>query len=274
MAMSFTGRAVARTSRSMPERAEDIAREAFGKMQSVIFWILSGVWTLAWLVVAGMGAALDSPALTEVGLTVLGASAVLWIGARTARRLVLGRRARTSLRARARLERMALNRDADGVLGAFDHSYQRALALLDSPQLSGVADDARRNLGRVRDQIYDVVSTEMRLRREAKSLRRLRAVGAVHSALGEAEEQMRALHQESDRIAQDTQRLADRLDRVRQLAAGPAPAAEANDGLERVLQDLDRTATAYEEIERERLESAEERAERRQRAAASQKLGS
>lgn len=260
----------------MPERAEDIAREAFGKVQSIIFWILTSVWTVGWVVVAALGQALEVAFMTELGLGVLGATAVTWIGARTARRLVLGRRARTSLRARARLERLLLNRDADAVLGAFDHSYQRALALLESPQLSGIASDARRNLGRVRDQIYDVVSTEMRLRREAKSLRRLRAVGAVHSALGEAEEQMRALHQESDRIAQDTQRLADRLDRVRQLAAGPAPAVEANDGLERVLQDLDRTATAYEEIERERLESAEARAERMQRAsaAAAQKIRS
>lgn len=260
----------------MPERVEDVAREAFGRVQSILFWVLTVLWFVGWGVVTGVGHAFDVGVMMSTGSWVLGASALTWGAARLGRRLVLGRKARTSLRAKARLERIRLNRDADAVLGAFDHSYQRAIALLASPQLAGVAHDARKDLDRVRDQIYDVVALEMRLRDEAKGLRRLRAVGAVHSALGDAEEQMRALHQESDRIAQDTHRLADRLDRVRQLAAGPAASSEAREGLERVLADLDRTATAYEEIERERLESAEARAERllRAREAHKQSTGS
>jgi hypothetical protein len=202
---------------------------------------------------------------------VLLTSGGVWVVGRTARRWALKRRARRSLTARARLDGMSLNRDAEAVLGAFDHSYQRAVALLESPQLQGIEDDARRSLDRVRNQLYDVITAEMRLRRDAKGLRRLRGVDAVTHALTEAEQQMRALHDESDRIAQDAQRLADRLDRVRQLAAGPAPTADAHEGLSRVLEDLDRTATAYEEIERERLESAEARAQRMTQARAAQK---
>ena len=255
----------------MAERAEDIAREAFGKAQTILFWVLSSLWMVGWLVLAGVSSALDLDGVREVALSVAGGSAALWLVGRGTRRLVLGRKARRSLRARAQYDGIWLNRDADGVLGAFDHSYQRALGLLDSPQLAGVAADARRDLDRVRAQIYDVVSTEMRLRKDAKGLRKLRGVEAVNTALTEAEDQMRALHEESSRIAQDTLRLADRLDRVRQLAAGPARSDDAAEGLSRVLEDLDRTATAYEEIARERLESAESRAQRLARAREAQK---
>jgi len=246
----------------MPERAEDIAREAFGKVRDVLFWILFWSWTLGWLAIGGLGSVIGSPDVFHAGMAMAAGSAVVLGGGRLTRRLVLTSRAKTSLIARARLESLRLNRDAEAVLGAFDHSYERALGLLGAPEIAGVAAEARHNRGRVREQIYDLISTEMRLRLDAKKLRRLRTVGAVSSALGDAEQQMRALHNESDTIAQDTQRLADRLDRVRQLAAGPSRSTEAQDGIARVLEDLDQTASAYEEIERERLESDEARAER------------
>lgn len=250
----------------MPERAEDIAREAFGKVGNVLFWILFWVWTVAWGAIAGVGALLEVPMAFQIGVGVAGGSAVVLGGGRLVRRWMLKSQAKTSLLARARLEGLRLNRDAEAVLGAFDHSYQRALGLLAMPDLAAMGTEARHNLDRVRAQIYDLVSTEMRLRLDAKKLRKLRTVGAVSSVLDDAQQQMRALHVESDKIAQDTQRLADRLDRVRQLSAGPTRGSEASEGIARVLEDLDHTASAYEEIERERLESAEERAERLLRA--------
>jgi len=174
--------------------------------------------------------------------------------------LLLHRRARTSLVARARLENVSLNRAAEAVLGAFDHSYQRALRLLGAPELASLADAARRNVDRIRAQLYDVVALEMRMRRDAKTLRRLHRVSAVDSALGELDRQMQSLHTESDKMALDAQRIVDRLERVRRLASSETP-AQSQEALTRVLADLDATATAYEEIERDRVAAGTESAQ-------------
>ncbi|MFO0725144.1 MAG: hypothetical protein U1E65_15290 [Myxococcota bacterium] len=221
---------------------DDVAREVLGQVRSFFVGLAKGLLLLITLSVAGIGGLFHLDSLMVGGLSAFGAAVVAFVIAGRARHHRLVRAAERRLVARAELEGVRLHRSAEAVLTAFDLSYERALDMLASGELKTVASDVRTDLDRVREHLFDVIRRESEAQVALRKLDRVRQVASVQEIVKDSRASADRLAEEANQITADTHRLVDRLSEVRRLSSG-------KESLDRVLEDLDRTARAYQEIE-------------------------
>jgi hypothetical protein len=247
------------------ERSRDVAAETMPKVRRWLkFFLLMG-WSFAWLALLVVGALLGYAPLVAVpagivAVTWLGAGVVHWRGRRRLRLL-----AEQSLLARAQLEGVNVGRRMAGALTAFDLQHRRVQELLKQPGLGGLEAALRieADVSTARDLVFDLAKAEARLLKEFASLRGSRSVPSVEASRKELKAEIDATTAKADKVAGDVQRLAERLGNLRSLS-GSADTAARERSLEDVLEDLDRTASAYREIDDDRIEAMRLRAVRAQ----------
>lgn len=222
----------------MAERPDDIAKEVIAQVRAVFLLLLKGGFLIACLSVAALGTLFQSTGL--VAAFGLGLSAFI-VSARV-NKVRLKRAAEVKLLARAELDGLRIGKDAEAVLTAFDVCYVRALELLSAPDFTAVALDMKDDLSRVREHLYEVVRREVDYRTGLRRLDHVKQVEAVRMIGDDSRATADRLAAEANRIATDTHKIVDRLGEVRRLSDG-------RETLDKVIEDLDRTARAYQEIE-------------------------
>lgn len=226
----------------MADRPDDIAKEVIAQVRAVFLLLLKGGFLIACLSVAALGTLFQSTGLVAGGLGAFGLGLSAFIVSARVGKLRLRRAAEVKLLARAELDGLRIGKDAEAVLTAFDVCYVRALELLAAPDFTAVALDMRDDLSRVREHLYEVVRREVDYRSGLRRLDHVKQVEAVRLIGDDSRATADRLAAEANRIAADTHKIVDRLGEVRRLSDG-------RETLDKVIEDLDRTARAYQEIE-------------------------
>src|SRR5262249_17466131 len=151
------------------------------------------------------------------GVTLLGAGTRRFV-----RRSRLKKRAETELIARAELNQLRVDRDLQDVMRAFDLSYKRGREIFEAGDRGGetLAVEAAVDLERVREHLYEVAQTKAGLIADLRALRRGSRVEALASAGDDLKKRAADRQREAERIATDTQQLAQRLVEVSSLLPG------------------------------------------------------
>lgn len=251
----------------------DVGRNVWPPLKDLLETLGFLAWTGIWAAVAGVGwlfsyAPMINTGLAMIALSLLGAGVV-----RFRRRRRLRKAARTSLVARARLDRLRLPSEIEAVLAAFDLSFRNITQELSlSPQAGGeLAASILRELERAQGRMYEIARQQVRVRADLAELERLDAVRSVAATAAELRAEQAQLGEEADLLATNAQRLQERVASVRRISAGSSMESEpARAALEQVLEDLERTEAAYREIDAGDLKQREARAreQARLRAAA------
>jgi hypothetical protein len=243
------------------ETTKGVVEETWPTFKRWLKYLLLSGWSVLWLLVLGIGWLVGSSTVMLVPGVVLGLTAVT-VGYRSyAHKKRLESRARASLVARSQLNRLRLDRPMQAALSAFDHHYGRVQKQLAVPDLAEIDTGLKieADIERARDHLYDLAETESRLREELASLKGARNVPSVSAAREEIRAQIVTVQKQGDKVALDVQKLSERLSTLRFLSSGSEPDAKQRT-LEDVMEDLDRTAAAYQEIEEDRLAKMRARA--------------
>jgi hypothetical protein len=233
---------------SLEARLDALLRGVLASAKSTILALLLAGWSGLWLLVLVGGLAFAVQALIVAGGGVLAATwGSLGLRALLGRRRLV-RRARRELMAQLRLEgrHRALDAELRATLTAFDATYARALGLLEAGPLldSRLMTSAQTELERVRARVHAAAVGKVE---QLAHLGRLSTDGhrpAVAQALEDARRAAREHQAEADELLGTTRDLAERLAEVRRLARPDGRAALVD-----VLEALDRTRSAYREIE-------------------------
>jgi hypothetical protein len=239
--------------------ARDIAGSVLDTTRTIVAAVLLAAWSGMCVLVLGLGALLGSTAMIEAGAATLGVS-WLFVGARAlSRRRRLVRDARWSLIARTRLARIGLGSEMQAVLQSFDVAAEQVKEMLARRELASQAGVYSADFDAVRDRLFALAAEEGQLRGTARRMRRASATPSATEALQKTALRLARVRQEGDRIAGDAHRFAERLTEVRRLTEGPPLEAPAS--LDDALVELDRTASALREIERETSGAAQRAAQ-------------
>lgn len=251
---------------------DDVAEELFETTKGVVedtwptfkrwmkYLLLSG-WSLFWLVILGIGYLVSWAPMMITPAVVLALTAVTVTYSSHKRKKALEARAKVSLVARSQRDRLKLDRPMQAALSAFDHHYGRVHRQLSAPGMNEIEIGLKveADIERARDHLFDLAETESRLRLELNSLKGARNVPSVSAAREEIRQQIQSVQQQGDKVALDVQKLSERLGNMRVLSGGMEPAIKQRT-LEDVMEDLDRTAAAYQEIDEDRLAKMRARA--------------
>jgi hypothetical protein len=232
---------------TLHHEAREAGRNFVDGARTVVFGFIFSSWLFIWLLVAVGGWALGVPVLLEAGLGVAGASTVILGASRFRRRRRLARAARWSALARARLERVGLGREIEAVLRAYDLAAERCRLALEQPELKAQA-NLRVVFERSLDRLVELAREDGRLRGAMRRMRRIDDLGSTRAALDDAEKALAKVRSEADAIAQDAQRVGERLTDLTQLGAGETELS-AGQSLAESVTELDRTRAAYRELE-------------------------
>lgn len=176
------------------------------------------------------------------------------------RRLI--REGHQSLLARAQADGLVLDRATRDVLRAFDRIYANILGEISDPAFSQphLAVVAEADIRRVQDHLYQLARTACKLRGDRREMDAMGATQFSAELSIELEADIRALDEEARQLLTDSQRLWQRLSRVRQMAHNPS--GSAGERLAEALAEVDRALASFREIDETRLSSARARAER------------
>ncbi len=251
-------------------RIEFAAAGVWERLKRVFAVLFLAGWTFGWSFLLLMGYLFSAPTLMAVSGGAIAVGLLAGLVRRLTRRRRLERRAEHELIAKAKLEGVKLDRNIHEVLSAFDACYVQIKSTLEEPELAQetIAVDAAVDLDVVRDRLFHTAETKAKLLRELRKLGRSSSSSVVKQSVEDVRHAVVARQREAEQITQDAQRLLSRLEDVRRLTGGPDK-AHARGKLEAVLQELDLTAKAYEEIED--AETAEARKLRALRAQQAQK---
>jgi hypothetical protein len=237
------------------ESTKGAVEDAWPTVRHWLSVVMLAGWSAFWLLILGIGYLVGWPPMLFAPLIVLALTFTTVAYRRHRRKKRLAARAKVSLVARAQLRQLKLERPMQAALSAFDHHYARVHRQLSAPDLAqidiGLKIEAE--LERARDLMFDLAVTESQLHEELNGLRGARSVSSVVSARDELRNQITGVGREADKVALDVQKIGERLGAMKQLSGGNEPAIKQR-SLEDVLEDLDRTAAAYKEIDEDRLE--------------------
>jgi hypothetical protein len=239
----------------MFEDLERFLAEAWTKVRGVLLVLAVSGWSILWLLVLGFGWLFSIEALIGVsigmlGLTGGGVVTMQALGRRARRRL-----ARRSLVARADLERLRLAPELRATLESFDVSHKNVRGLLEDPAIDGASlrPTLAENVSAARERLYQITREENELRADLARLQRVQSTGAVGATIEETRARIQRLQREAEQIAVDMQKLSSRLGEVRALANDTDRTAPEQAALEKAIEDADRIAAAYREIQSTQL---------------------
>lgn len=252
----------------LEDRLGDVAQSAWSGAKSVFLFLFLGGWSSLWGLVLLLSWAFGWATGMALGGGILAATLLTVVGTRLWRRWQLAQRAEQELVARARLEGLKLDRNVEEVLQTFDVTYRRARAMLEDARERDppLATDAELRLDNVREKLFAVAKAKTELLRDLRKLGRRARLEVVRETIEEARDDITARQREAEAIAADAHRLTERLSEVRKLSAGTEEATD-DTGLKDVLEELDRTAKAYKEIDEVENETRRKLAEMRARQA-------
>lgn len=237
------------------QTTKEVVEDTWPTVKSFISVLLLGGWSIFLVLLLGIGYLISWPPMVIAPTVLLALTFITVSYRRWAKQKRLAARARVSLVARAQHRGLRLERPMQAALTAFDHHSSRIQRQLAAPDLAQIDTGLKieAEVERARDHIFELALTESQLRRELESLKGARNVASVSGAREELKSQLAGVAREADKVALDVQKISERLSAMKQLSGGSEPAVKQR-SLDDVLEDLDRTAAAYKEIDEDRLQ--------------------